>query len=143
MIAIGSSDGLWSLKMAATALQCLSDGGIDVLLFSQSFSEHSLNLVVREENQAYCLQLLANKFGDNLILGNKKKVATISVVGLPGWNKNGIVSRAFAALGEHGTRVLAVAQAGTEYSVSFCIPEDQMASTVCFLHQKFGLERNG
>jgi aspartokinase len=75
-----------------------------------------------------------------LNLGVKEKVATISVVGLPGWNKTGIVSHAFSALGKHGTRVLAVAQAGTEYSVSFCIPEDQMISTVCFLHQELGLD---
>jgi aspartokinase/homoserine dehydrogenase 1 len=164
MIAVGSTDDSWTLHMAAMALQCLSEGGVDVLLFSQSFSEHSLNLVVREENQVYCLQLLANKFGESLSVGTnqstkpldpqaamlssskglnlgvKEKVATISVVGLPGWNKTGIVSQAFSALGKHGTRVLAVAQAGTEFSVSFCIPEDQMISTVCFLHQELGLE---
>ncbi len=68
MIAIGSKDDSWTLHMAAMALQCLSEGGIDVLLLSQSFSEHSLNLVVREENQLYCLELLANKFGENLSL---------------------------------------------------------------------------
>jgi aspartokinase/homoserine dehydrogenase 1 len=61
-------------------------------------------------------------------------------VGVPGWNETGIVSHAFAALGKHGTRVIAVAQAATEYSVSFCIPEDQVADTVRFLHHELGLE---
>ena len=67
-------------------------------------------------------------------------VATVSVVGVPDWNGNGIVSRAFAALGTQGTRVIAVAQAATEYSVSFCIPEEQVTETVCFLHRELGLE---
>ncbi len=169
MIAIGSVDDSWTLHEAAMALQCLSDGGIDVLLFSQSFSEHSLNLVVREENQTYSLQLLAAQFKDEilsggypgwidtsknqeqsdkiasakrLLLGTKEKVATISVIGLPGWNKTGTVSHAFSALGMFGTRVLAVAQAGKEHSISFCIPEDQMVGTVNFLHKELGLELN-
>jgi aspartokinase len=59
---------------------------------------------------------------------------------VPGWNESGIVSHAFAALGRHGTRVIAVAQAATEYNVSFCIPEEQVADTVRFLHRELGLE---
>jgi aspartokinase/homoserine dehydrogenase 1 len=61
-------------------------------------------------------------------------------VGVPGWNETGIVSHAFAALGRHGIRVIAVAQAASEYSVSFCVPEDQVAETVRFLHRELGLE---
>jgi len=33
-----------------------------------------------------------------------------------------------------------VAQAGSGYSVSFCIPEEQVASTVRFLHHELGLD---
>ena len=62
------------------------------------------------------------------------------MVGFPGWNDSGIVAHAFAALGRLGTRVIAVAQTATEYSVSFCIPEDQVADTVRFLHRELGLE---
>ena len=129
-------------------LQRLSEKGVGVLMFSQSLSEHSLNLVVREQDQAHCLKILCREFenGDQdsvCNLGTKEKVATISVVGVPGWNKTGIVSHAFSALGKHSTRVIAVAQAATEYSVSFCIPEDQVADAVCFLHRELGLEGKG
>ncbi len=120
-------------------------------MFSQSLSEHSLNLVVREQDQAHCLKVLRREFEsgnqDNVCsLGVKEKVATISVVGVPGWNETptgtvgSIVSHAFSALGKHSTRVIAVAQAATEHSVSFCIPEDQVADTVRFLHRELGLE---
>jgi aspartokinase len=131
-------------------------------MFSQSFSEHSLNLVVREGDQVHCLNVLCREFGgdswqerstegspegttlrrlgDVCSLGTKERVATISVVGVPGWNEAGIVPHAFAALGNHGIRVIAVAQAATENSVSFCIPEDQTADTVRFLHRELGLE---
>ncbi|MEW6365642.1 MAG: aspartate kinase [Acidobacteriota bacterium] len=153
MIGVGTQDDSWTLDMAACALRLLSDAGVDVLLFSQAFSEHSLSLVVREQNQAHCLNVLRARFGGEsaqtdtgnrkddgmYTLGTREKVATVSVVGRPGWKESHIVSHAFAALGKHGTRVIAVAQAGTEYSVSFCIPEDQVESTVRFLHAELGL----
>jgi len=145
MIAIGGLDDAWTLQMAARALQRLSEAGLDVLMFSQSFSEHSLNLIVREQDQVHCMKILCHEFegdlqGEVCSLGTKEKVATISVVGVPGWNETGIVPHAFSALGRHSTRVIAVAQAATEYSVSFCIPEEQVADTVCFLHRELGLE---
>jgi aspartokinase/homoserine dehydrogenase 1 len=145
LIDVGSQNDSWALQMAARALHRLSQAGVDVLMFSQSFSEPSLNLVVREYDQAHCLDTLELEFNqggrsDRCVLGTKEKVATISVVGVPGWNQNGIVSHAFAALGKHGTRVIAVAQAATENSVSFCIPDGQVADTVRFLHRELGLE---
>ena len=48
-----------------------------------------------------------------------------------------------AALGDHGVRVIAVAQAATEHNVSFCIPEERVADTVRFLHRELGLEKDG
>lgn len=188
LIAVGTRDDSWTLQMSARALQRLSDAGLEVLLFSQSFSEHSLNLVVREQDQTHCLNVLCREFSgstpqewaalstnsagvapdevrehveqrrapgailrrlsDVCSLGIKEKVATISVVGMPGaphptvGQGTSIVSQAFAALGKHGIRVIAVAQTAAEYSVSFCIPEDQMEDTVRFLHRELGLEED-
>jgi aspartate kinase len=147
LIAVGSQNGSWTLYMPARILQRLSEAGLDVLLFWQSLSEHSLNLMVREPDQNHCLKILREELQNSrqnggFSLGTKEKVATVSVVGVPGWERNGvgIVSQAFAALGKHDTRIIAVAQAATEFSVSFCIPEAQMADAVRFLHRELGLE---
>jgi aspartokinase/homoserine dehydrogenase 1 len=145
LIAIGSKDDSWSLPMAARTLQRLSEAGVDVLMFSQSFSEHSLNLVVREQDQEHCLKTLRREFesdkqGSAHSLGAKERVSTISVVGVPARNENSVVSRTFAALGKLGTEVIAVAQAATKHSVSFCIPEEQVVDTVRFLHRELRLE---
>ena len=140
MIAIGTEDDSWTLQMAARALQHLSEAGIDVLMYSQSFSEHSLNLVVRQDEQGHCVGVLSRQMSNGCRLGTTERVATVSVVGVPGWNETGIVSHAFGALGKQGTRVIAVAQAATEHSVSFCIPESQVGDTVRFLHRELGLD---
>lgn len=168
MIAVGSPDDSWTPPMAARALQLLAAGGIETLMFSQSFCEHSLNLVVRQQDQAHSLTLLCREFGsgppvenrpepepgvnpasqrfhalnDTCSLGVKERVATLSVVGVPGWNGTGLAARAFAALGTNGMRVIAVIQAANEDSVSFCIAEDQAAGAVRLLHRELRLEAN-
>ncbi|MCP4515018.1 MAG: aspartate kinase, partial [Delftia sp.] len=53
MIALSARKDTWSLHMAARALQRLSEMGLEVPMFSQSFSEHSLNLIVRQQDQAH------------------------------------------------------------------------------------------
>jgi aspartate kinase len=147
MIAVSGEDDNWTLQTAAQALQSLSEAGVEIPMFSQSFSEKSLNLIVRERDQAHCLRVLRRGFRDCACrLGIQEQVATISVVSMLGWqapvqgSSGNVVSQTFAALGRHGTRVIAVAQAATEHSVSFCIPEDQLADTVRSLHREFGLE---
>jgi aspartate kinase len=147
MIAVGGQEDSWTLRTAAQALRSLSEAGVEIPMFSQSFSEKSLNLIVRERDQAHCLRILCREFRNGACdLGVQEQVATISVVSMPGWQapargaSGNIVSHTFAALGKHGTRVIAVAQAATEHSVSFCIPEDELANTVRFLHRELGLE---
>ena len=145
LIAVGSVDDSWSLPVVARALQALSEAGIDVLMFSQSFSEHNLNLIVRRQDQQRCLKTLRSTFATGLdsgtfVLGAKEQVATVSVVGVPGWNGKGVVAHAFSVLVAQSTRVIAVAQAATEHSVSFCIPEEQVGDTVRFLHRELELE---
>lgn len=166
LITVGSQSERLTLQMAGRSLQRLNEAGLTVLMFSQSYSEQSLNLVVREQDQAHCLRVLAEEFADRsswalpetpissqpsgmptpqlvdngCALGIRERVATVSAIGVPGWNKTGIASCAFAALGKHGVRVIAVAQATTEDSVSFCIPQDEVAGTVRFLHRELGLE---
>jgi aspartate kinase len=167
LITVSSQDDTLQLQMATRALQRLSETGVNVLMFSQSYSEQSLNLVVREQDQGHCLKVLWSEFidrsswthseiptslspvttpkfqktGNGCSLGTKEKVATVSVIGVPGWDKPGIASHVFAALGKHGVRVIAVAQAATEDSVSFCIPGDKVSEIVRFLHRELGLER--
>ena len=165
LLAVGGPDEVWTAQHAARALQELAQAGLEVPMFSQSFSEHSLNLVVHSRDQEPCLQVLCRALGaglngadrpdcagaaaiggsangssaEGIQVGLRAQVATISVVGMPGWNGSGIVAHAFRALGERGTRVIAVAQAASEHSVSFCIPEAELADTVRYLHAALGL----
>jgi aspartokinase/homoserine dehydrogenase 1 len=144
LMAVSGQDDIWSLALAARILQNLSGAGLQVLMFSQSFSEHSLNLVVSAQDQTHCLRVLTQDFGLNCgsepcQIKIKEQIGTVSVVGLSSGEKNSAVSWAYAALGKSGAQVIAVAQPASEHSVSFCIPEGQVPETVRLLHQELGL----
>lgn len=143
MIAVGTSDDSWTLQLAARALQHLSEAGVDVPMFSQSFSEHRLNLVVRGPDQAHALGVLERVFGGDAgacVIGVRGEVATLSVVGPPGIDGTALAARVFGVLGRRGTPVLAVAQGTTGRSVSICVPEGQLAGAVSDLHRELAVE---
>jgi aspartate kinase len=140
----GNGSG-WSPHMASRALRALGDAGVDVFMFSQSFSQRSLSLVVRRQDQTHSARVLAREFDHDLRLGLlscvgvREEVATVSVVGMPDECGSPIVPRAFAALGKLGLRVISVAQASSAYSVSFVIAEDDVPRAVPFIHDELGL----
>jgi aspartate kinase len=139
----------WSPLTAARALQRLADAGVEVLMFSQSFSERSLSLVLRRDDQEHGLRVLGREFETDLKLGAvtrlaaQQQVATVSVVGMPGQEQVATLPKAFAALGRHGTRVILVAQAASEYNVTFVVPECDVEGVVQFIHRELALGQNG
>ncbi|MBC8448403.1 MAG: aspartate kinase [Chloroflexi bacterium] len=145
LISVAGNGDSWTPQIAARALQRLAEGGVDVLMFSQSFSERSLSLVVRQPDQAHSLRVLRREFDPDLRLGHlshlgvQEEVGTVSVVGAAGRDGASIVPLAFAALGKQGTRVISVAQAASEYNVSFVIPADEIEDTVRSVHRELGL----
>lgn len=147
LLRLQARNGSWQLQSATVALSRLDNAGIPVQMFSQSFSEQGINLVVRDQDAEHSAQLLSRSSEDSstpahdaYILDTIEQVATVSVIGLPGNRVHGIAVRAFAALGKHEVLVVAVAQEAAEDSVTFCIPAEDVAETVRFLHRELGLE---
>lgn len=145
LVKVLGNGGGWSLSMASRALRALDEAGLEVFMFSQSFSERSLNLVVPRRDQAHSIRVLQKELDRELQLGLlshvgiEEEVAAISVVGMPGLDGAPIIPRAFAALGKLGIRIVSVAQASSQYSVSFVIAEEDLARAVPFIHRELGL----
>jgi aspartokinase/homoserine dehydrogenase 1 len=148
LLAVGNCDEALRLLTAARTLQRLSEGGIDVRMFSMALSDSSLGVVIREQDRDHVLSLLrrdacsgrieAGDEGSGLM--GEEEVAIVSVIGSSAGDERGIASHAFAALGKHAVRVIAVTQAVDGGSVSFCIPAFRTADTVCFLHSELGFD---
>ena len=136
----------WGPEIAARALRRLGEAGVDVLMFSQSLSQSSLNVIVRQQDEEHCLMVLEREFETERQTGIitqvalQARVAAVSVVGEPDGEGNSIVPRAFAALGQHSTRVISVTQAASENNVTFAIPEEDMDNVVRFIHRELALD---
>jgi len=145
LIGVSGNGSGWSLHMASRALRCLAEAGVDVLMFSQSFTERSLSLLLNERDQAHSIRVLRKEFEHDLQLHLLaeieaiEEVATVSVVGSPDAHGNSIASRAYSCLGKLGLRVIAVGQAASAYSVSFVLAESDVARVVPFIHAELGL----
>lgn len=145
LIALAGDGEAWTPEMAARALSRLAATGVNVLMFSQSFSECSLSLLVRRGEEEHSLRALRREFEPELAQGViprldvQSPVATISVVGRADSEGTGIVPQTFAALGKRQARVISIAQSLSEYNVSFVVPESEVNDTVQFLHHELRL----
>lgn len=135
----------WTIEMASRALHRLAEAGVDVLMFSQSFTERSLNLLVRASDEQHGLRLLTREFEHDARAGlladiaTRQQVASVSVVGMPRARAAEVTSCAFAALGALRQRVIAVAQAASGGSISFILPDEDVARVVPYVHSQLGL----
>ena len=135
----------WTVQMASRALHRLAEAGVDVLMFAQSFTERSLNLLVRASDEQHGLRLLTREFEHDARAGlladiaTRQQVASVSVVGMPRERAPEVTSCAFAALGALRQRVIAVAQAASGGSISFILPDEDVARVVPYVHSQLGL----
>jgi aspartate kinase len=132
----------WTPEVAGRALSALARAGVEVLMFSQSYSDRTLSLLVRQADQEASLTALAREFDEDLRnarlsgVAALNQVGTISVVGAPGGHGAAVVPKTFAALGRLDTQIVSVAQSASEYHVSVVVPADDVDTAVRFIHRE-------
>ena len=133
----------WTPELAARALARLSEAGVEILTFAQSFSERSLTLTVRGADADFARDCLAATFARERAADILREitlttpVALVAVISAPGGD--GLAPRTLATLGQAGAHVLALAQGTSSYHISFILPESQVNSVVKALHRDLGL----
>ncbi|MGQ9681308.1 MAG: aspartate kinase [Anaerolineae bacterium] len=142
LLGVVGNGARWSPGIAGRALSALAGAGVEVLMFSQSFSDRTLALLVRQAEREASLRALQREFQDDLQNGAVAQirppapVGTISVVAAPGGQGAPVVPRTFAALGKLEAQIVSVAQSASEYHVSVVVPEEQVEAAVCFIHRE-------
>ena len=141
---VGNNEG-WSPAISARALDALSRAGAEVLMFGQSFVDKTVSLLVRGQDTEHSVRVLQREFEEELRQGAvrevtvQRPVASVSVVGAAADDSFSLASRTFAALGKQRTPVLSIAQAYSEYNVTFVVPQASVDDTVRFIHAELGL----
>jgi len=119
---------------------------INVVLITQSSSEHSITFAVNPEDALKAVQLIELEFELEL-QANKLAKPTVednlSVLAIVGENMKktpGMAGRLFYALGRNGINVRAIAQGSSEYNISVIINKVDLSKALNAVHDAFFAE---
>jgi aspartokinase/homoserine dehydrogenase 1 len=119
---------------------------INVILITQSSSEHSITFAVQPAEvekakllieQEFELELLANKLEPLVV---EKDQAILAVVGENMKQTPGMSGKLFHALGRNGVNVRAIAQGSSEYNISVIISSIDLSKALNAVHDAFFIE---
>jgi aspartokinase/homoserine dehydrogenase 1 len=126
----------------------LSRAQINVILITQSSSEHSICVAIEEKYSALAKRQVDREFEYEINVGKIEplKVETgFSILALVGDNMKahtGVSGRMFATLGHNGINIHAIAQGSSERNISTIINSADVRKAVNTLHEEFFSDGN-
>jgi bifunctional aspartokinase / homoserine dehydrogenase 1 len=116
---------------------------IDILFSTQSSSEDTLGLVLREQDTEHVLQAIQRLFRTELKHGVlnpvsiHREVAVVAVLGSGMKGTCGILGRLFSAVATTNASVIAVAQGASELNICFAVAAAKVNEVVKAVHKEF------
>ncbi|MFN8289628.1 MAG: bifunctional aspartate kinase/homoserine dehydrogenase I [Chitinophagaceae bacterium] len=123
--------------------EALSNERINVILITQSSSEHSICVGIDSSVAAAAKQVVDAAFANEIALQKVEPLkleAGLSIVALVGENmKNhtGVSGRMFSAMGRNGVNIRAIAQGSSEKNISAVISTTDVKKAINVLHEEF------
>jgi aspartokinase/homoserine dehydrogenase 1 len=127
----------------AIARACAVPAAVDanILLLSQSSSEHNICFVVPADAGERLRRGLEAEFATELARGElssvsiEREVCILATVGAGMRGVPGVAGRVFGTLGRHGCNILAIAQGGSELNISCVLHASDEALAMRVLHE--------
>ncbi|MEO6221196.1 MAG: bifunctional aspartate kinase/homoserine dehydrogenase I, partial [Ginsengibacter sp.] len=123
--------------------ESLSAEKINVILITQSSSEHSICVGIDEANAAKAKEVIDAAFDNEIEIKKVEKLIVeknLSIVALVGDNMKshpGISGKMFGMLGRNGVNVRAIAQGSSERNISAVIATRDVKKAINVLHEEF------
>lgn len=123
--------------------EALSQEKINVILITQSSSEHSICVGIDSNDAAKAKLAIDAGFANEIALQKVEPLkveAELSIIALVGENmKNhtGISGRMFSAMGRNGVNIRAIAQGSSEKNISTVIATKNVRKAINVLHEEF------
>ncbi|WP_257883249.1 bifunctional aspartate kinase/homoserine dehydrogenase I [Hymenobacter sp. DG01] len=121
----------------------LAQEQINVILITQSSSEHSISVAVRAADAPRARQAADAEFAPEIGVGRldplycEDELAIVALVGEQMKNHPGISGRLFGALGQNGVNIRAIAQGSSEKNISTVIRQHDVRKAINVLHETF------
>jgi aspartokinase/homoserine dehydrogenase 1 len=123
--------------------ESLSSEKINVILITQSSSEHSICVGIEEVNADKAKEVIDKAFSNEIEIKKveplivEKGLAIVALVGDNMKNHPGISGKMFGALGRNGVNVRAIAQGSSERNISAVIATSDVKKAINVLHEEF------
>ncbi len=123
--------------------ESLSNEQINVILITQSSSEHSISVAIDRSTVAKAVSAVDAMFANEIALQKvdplkvEEDLSIIAVVGENMRHHTGVSGRMFSAMGRNGVNVRAIAQGSSEKNISAVISTDDAKKAVNVLHEEF------
>lgn len=131
--------------VASRIFSTLALQGINIILITQSSSEHTVTLAVLPRDADRARSAIAEEFTGEMeadAIDEIKVERDLSVIAVVGDNMRhipGIAGRVFNALGRNGINIVAIAQGSSERNISFVVNRDMEQKAMNTLHDAFFL----
>lgn len=119
---------------------------VNVILITQSSSEHSITFAVNPDDAIKAKALIEHEFELELMAGKLEPIRienNLSILAIVGENMKktpGISGKLFHALGRNGVNVVAIAQGSSEYNISVIIGHHDLSKALNAVHDAFFAE---
>lgn len=123
--------------------EALSNEKINVILITQSSSEHSICVGIDESAAVSAKHAVDKAFKFEIKTGSleplivERNLAIVAVVGDKMKNHPGVSGKMFGALGRNGVNVRAIAQGSSERNISAVIAVNDVQKAINVLHEEF------
>ncbi|MGA2974109.1 MAG: aspartate kinase [Spirochaetia bacterium] len=134
---------------AARIFSALAHEGINIIMFTQASSEHTICLVFRTTEGERALAALNRELAPELATRRIERfellndLLIVSVIGENMHGTPGMAGRLFSSLGRAGINVLVIAQGSSERNISFVIEEKNHVAALRTIHAEFLSRRAG
>ena len=121
----------------------LAQQRINVILITQSSSEHSICVAVQAADAELAQTAVNEEFSTEIAAGKveplrcENDLAIVALVGDNMRNHPGISGRMFGALGQNGVNIRAIAQGSSERNISVVIRAADVRKAINVLHEEF------
>ncbi len=123
--------------------EALSNEKINVILITQSSSEHSITVAIDNSMFEKAKSAVDLIFSNEIALGKvdplilEKDLSIVALVGENMENHTGVSGRMFGAMGRNGINIRAIAQGSSEKNISAVIFTKDVKKTINILHEEF------
>lgn len=145
MITVTGAGLIGGPTIVARVFAAVARRNANLLMISQSSSEHNVCFVVNEDVADLLVADLKREFADELArqeleaVTALRDVSVVAVVGAGMRGTPGVAGRVFSALGRHGINIIAIAQGSSELNISFVVNTADERRAVQVLHDEIVL----